>query len=699
MKRIITVLVGLILFANLIVMANGVAIVDAKTPNYLKLISSDIRVDVENQVAIVTSTQKFKNNLADSTKFKYAFPIPEGASATGLRWFMNGKWESANISAQPQDTTLPSGSGGETHFNLTEYLGELPLYFNIKSALPTNSVVTIELKYVQLLKYNFGDVSFIYPNDYRLIQPPDSIDEYLEFNLTSTRTINDIQLLSHSPSTIMNTSNAASIVYESSEGSTDENFNILYSLSTDEFGLFGFSTMLDDSIVYDKEHGSGYFTFVVEPNPKDNTSIIEKVFTLIIDRSGSMSGEKMIQARDAASFIINNLNEDDMFNIIDFESDVHNFSGEHVINSVSNRNRALNYIALLNAGGGTNISGALATSISQYADAGGSTANIIIFFTDGQASAGITSTQGILDHVNNELEKYETEIMLFSFGIGSGANKQLLTLLSANNNGLSKFLENDELEQSITQFYLNIQNPVMLGTQISFASNNISEVFPSPLPSLYKGQQMIVSGRYKNPMDTEITLNGHAFGKPVEYKYQLSLSDTTVEKNHFLTKIWAKQKIENLFVKYYSLDSYSTKADSLKEAILTISLAYGIITEFTSFTDDSNLTDVEEYNSIVNEEVMSKDFQLLGNYPNPFNPSTKIKFSVSKQISGTIFLRIFNSLGQLVKVIEVDLNGQGIYEVAWNGLFQSGQVAPSGMYIYTIDFGNTLLSGKMILMK
>ena len=699
MRKIITVLFTLFLSVNLYVLANGVAIVDAKSPSYLKLISTNVNVVVENQVAIVTSRQIFRNDNYDSTLFKFAFPMPEGASATELSWFINGRWEKANISAQPQDTTLPSGNGGDINANLKEYLGDLPLYFNIKNGIKRDSIITVQLKYVQLLKYDFGNVGFVYPNNYSLIQSTNDIDQYFSFNLTSGRTIDDIQLISHTPKQTQNNSNDALVIYESSSIAADKNFEVNYSLTTTEFGLFGFSTMLNDSIVYDKENGSGYFTFVVEPNPSDNSAIIEKIFTLVIDKSGSMGSQKMMQARDAASFIINNLNPDDKFNIIDFETNVNSFRSTHVVNSTENRNYALNYISGLNAAGGTNISGALSTAISQFASTSNSTANIIIFFTDGQASSGITGTPEILEHVNSEVQKHETEIKLFSFGIGTGANKQLLTLLSSQNNGISQFLGNDELEESITQFYLNIQNPVLLGTTISFSSEAITEVYPNPLPSLYKGQQMIVSGRYTNPVNTEIILNGHALGEAVEYRYELSLSDSTIEKNHFLTKIWAKQKIENLFVKYYSLDSYSPKADSLKEEILTISLAYGIITEFTSFTDESHLTDVEESLVLENDEMIKKDFHLFGNYPNPFNPSTNIKFSVGKHLAGKIYLRIFNSLGQLVRVIEVNVNGQGIYEVTWNGLFETGEVAPSGIYVYSIDFGNTLLSGKMMLLK
>ena len=89
----------------------------------------------------------------------------------------------------------------------------------------------------------------------------------------------------------------------------------------------------------------------------------------------------------------------------------------------------------------------------------------------------------------------------------------------------------------------------------------------------------------------------------------------------------------------------------------------------------------------------------MGNYPNPFNPSTIIKFSVGKDFHDVIKIKIYNSIGELIRVLTININGQGVYEITWDGLTQYGEIAPSDMYIYSIDFGNTILAGKMILMK
>ena len=438
--------------------------------------------------------------------------------------------------------------------------------------------------------------------------------------------------------------------------------------------------------------------FVAEPDPSESADVIDKVFTLIIDRSGSMSGNKIVQARNAAEFIVRHLNEGDKFNIIDFASEVSSFRTEHVDFNSANESAALSYISNLNANGMTNISGAFSTTIPQFNTAPDGTADIIIFFTDGEATAEITDTEGILNHVKNLITQYERNITIFTFGIGDYVNEQLLTLLAAQNNGLAEFLGNDELEEVITQFYLKIRNPVLLNTEVNFSPDVVSEVYPAPLPSLYKGQQMIVAGRYNEAGDVDVILSGKAFGQPVEYQYRLSLADSSLEKYQFLPKVWAKKKIEFLLVQYYSLDPGSEEAENIKNLIIEISIAYGVITEFTSFVG-GDVTSAEEANSNRNHETSLEGYKLLGNYPNPFNPSTTIRFLVGKDFSQLVKIRIYNSIGELIRTLYINVNGEGIYEVVWDGKLENGSTAPSDIYIYVVDIGNILLSNKMILMK
>ena len=286
--------------------------------------------------------------------------------------------------------------------------------------------------------------------------------------------------------------------------------------------------------------------------------------------------------------------------------------------------------------------------------------------------------------------------MIFTFGIGSSVNKQLLTLIATQNNGLSQFLGAEELENVITDFYLQIRNPVLLDTQLFFDPNVLTEVYPNPLPNLFKGQQMILVGRYNEAAPVKLTLDGKAFGNSVEYNYNISLSDSTIQNYQFLPKIWAKKKIEHLLVKYYSLNISSPEAADLKDKIIELSIAYNVITEFTSFT--GGYTSVEDELGQSNS-ISPKDFRLLGNYPNPFNPSTTIRIEILNDIYQSINVNIYNTLGQLVKVLNLNVTGRGFYEINWDGLLDDGNIAKSGVYIYTIQINNTVYANKMMVLK
>jgi len=579
MKKFYIISILFLLFTSSL-FSNGVGIVDNSLPLYVQLINSSVAVYVENQVSVVTTTQEFFNNIEADTSIQYAFPLPEDASATNLRWKINGIWYEAIIAPTGNDTT-GGGGGPDPDPFLLEYLGPTPLYFTIPQILKADSSLIVELSYVQLLPYSFGNVLFNYPNRYTLIQSEPLMEQGLDLVLVSERTIDSIRCPSHPSAFITNNGDTAGVLINLTQASADSNYNIIYSLNLNELGLFSFSTFLDDSASIADTISGGYFVFIVEPEP--SAEVINKVFTLIVDRSGSMSGTKIIQAKNAAQFIVQHLNQGDKFNIVDFSSDVASFSPTHVNYTPENEAAAIAYISGFVANGTTHISGAFDTALPQFGTSNDSTANIIIFLTDGRPTTGITNTQELVAFVDSLVNQLEATIMLNAFGIGNDVNAQLLSLLAANNNGLAEFLRDDELESRISEFYLKIRNPVLLNTQMSFTPNVLYDIYPDPMPNLYIGQQMLAAGRYDEAPPVALTFSGTRFGQAIEYNYDLSLVDTSIVNYQFIPKVWAKKKIENLLVIYYSLDPNSSQAIEIKNQIIWLSIKYGVLSPFTTF--------------------------------------------------------------------------------------------------------------------
>lgn len=98
-----------------------------------------------------------------------------------------------------------------------------------------------------------------------------------------------------------------------------------------------------------------------------------------------------------------------------------------------------------------------------------------------------------------------------------------------------------------------------------------------------------------------------------------------------------------------------------------------------------------------NAQAVIKNFALFQNYPNPFNPTTRIDYEIPT--SGDVDIKIFNINGELVRVFTFSNQSSGRYSVNWDGRNSNNQPVASGMYLYRVSFGNSVLTRKMLLIK
>jgi len=92
-------------------------------------------------------------------------------------------------------------------------------------------------------------------------------------------------------------------------------------------------------------------------------------------------------------------------------------------------------------------------------------------------------------------------------------------------------------------------------------------------------------------------------------------------------------------------------------------------------------------------------FKLAQNFPNPFNPTTIIEYSLSSSDAGYVELRVFNVLGQYVKTLVDKIQGEGFYRVTWDGTDDKGKPVASGVYLYSLKTEKLSASKKMLLLK
>jgi len=123
--------------------------------------------------------------------------------------------------------------------------------------------------------------------------------------------------------------------------------------------------------------------------------------------------------------------------------------------------------------------------------------------------------------------------------------------------------------------------------------------------------------------------------------------------------------------------------------------ANGTVTLETVFGDNNPMND--ELSTDDNFTFMPKEFALLGNYPNPFNPVTTLQFDLD--YLSNVKVTIFNIRGNEVVTLQEGELEQGRHSLQWNASNASGQKVPSGLYLYRVSSDSRTLTGKMLLLK
>ncbi|MBU4487306.1 MAG: T9SS type A sorting domain-containing protein [Candidatus Delongbacteria bacterium] len=158
--------------------------------------------------------------------------------------------------------------------------------------------------------------------------------------------------------------------------------------------------------------------------------------------------------------------------------------------------------------------------------------------------------------------------------------------------------------------------------------------------------------------------------------------------------IWVSGSQGNV---YRSIDrGYSFKSANTLDSSINKIQFFGNTGYF--FGGENSLFKYVEPTGIGNDEMLI-GFMLYQNYPNPFNPETSIKYSVATN-KLKMNLCIFDSKGNKVKEIFRDkIHKEGSYSVSWNGKNDEGKDVGNGLYFYKMQFNNSILTRKMLMLK
>lgn len=529
-----------------------------------------VNIKIEDQYAGTNIDQVFKNDFQRDLEGTYIFPLSNEASITSFSMFVDGERLEGKILEKDKARKIYEDIVRQLRDPaILEYVDRNMFQARVYP-IPAMGEKRIQLKYSEVIRCDSGICKYVYPLEMEKFSPKPLGEVVISVNINSKQPIKSVYSPTHSIEVDRIDDHNVEVSYEANDVKPTKDFELYYTVSEKDFGL--------NLLTFREKDKDGFFMLMVSPKQEiEKDEIIPKDIVFVLDRSGSMSGEKIEQAKNALKFCINNLNREDKFNLITFSSDVDKFADEMLQSEKGNVNDALDFISGITATGGTNIHDALLEALELFSDSG--RAKSIVFLTDGKPTVGTTNIEKIQDAVKDDNEE---DIRIFVFGVGYDVNTHLLDKLSDQNNGASEYVRPEEdIEVKVSNFYTRISNPVLSDVEIKIPKVRADEIFPVRLPDLFKGSQLIVLGRYEDGGDSLIELTGTVGKETKAHTYEVTFPAVD-EDNEFIPRIWATKKIG------YLLDEIRLHGEDeeLIDEIIDLSLEYGIMTPYTSFLVD-----------------------------------------------------------------------------------------------------------------
>ncbi len=263
-----------------------------------------------------------------------------------------------------------------------------------------------------------------------------------------------------------------------------------------------------------------HFEAKADDTPKD--------IVLVLDKSGSMRGEKMEQARQALLYVLKNLPKKDRVGIVVYDSQVLSFR-DHLIEASNQEwmESAKSFVQSLSASGSTNIDQGLevALKLLQSSDR----PSYIVHLSDGIPTVGERDDRQIAANV---VKRNKVRTRLFNFGVGHDVHSRLMNRLSAEGFGQTFFVSPEEnIEGAVSTLYDRLGQPALSDVRWEIVSDRadkavLSDVYPTRVVDLFSGDQTSIAGRFRGSGKAILAVTGK-LGK-TEMRYEQTIDFDSV---------------------------------------------------------------------------------------------------------------------------------------------------------------------------
>lgn len=327
------------------------------------------------------------------------------------------------------------------------------------------------------------------------------------------------------------------------------------------------------TLAHAPSHGDGYTLITLTP-PARRTGSTPRDVTFVIDVSGSMSGNKLRQAKAAGLQLLASLSGADRFRLIAFSNDVEEFRDGWSPVTASTRAQAERWLQELRATGGTNIGGALERALEAETRRG--RLPLVLFMTDGAPTVGERSAERLAARAG----ELRGERRVFTFGIGADVNAALLEQVALDGAGTAHFVRPDEdVERVVGVVAQRLTDPVATDLRIRATGVTLHAVQPAGRLDLFAGQELTVLARYRGAAEhARITITGRSADGPVTWTADARFPARRTS-DAFVGRLWATQRVGWLSAERRR----NGPSHELDAEIRELGERWGIPTELTSY--------------------------------------------------------------------------------------------------------------------
>jgi Ca-activated chloride channel family protein len=528
-----------------------------------------VHVRINGPIAITTVEQEFYNPSQQRLEGTYLFPVPKGGPIDKFSMEIGGKMAEAELlSAEKARKIYEEIVRKMRAPALLEYADRDAFKGRIFPIEP-HSHKRVALTYTQVLRADSGLVRYVYPLNTEKFSAKPLKTVSIKVELETKRPLKSVYSPTHNVEIRRHGSSKATIGFESTNVRPDTDFELFFASDDADVAV--------NLLNYGDGSEDGWFLLLAAPgiDVKKN-QIASKDVAFVLDTSGSMAGDKLLQAKKALQFCVDNLNDGDRFEVIRFSTEVEPLFDRLVNATEENRKRAAAFIKELRPMGGTAIDEALRKALELRPEKS-DRPYVIIFLTDGRLTIGVTSEEQIVSAVS---KASAANIRVFCYGIGSDVNTHLLDKIAEATRAFSQYvLADEDIEVKVSSFFSKINAPVLTEVKLNFSGDvRVSRIYPSPLPDLYRGEQLIVAGRYTGGGDATVVIEGTVNGALKTFRYNVKFPARDTE-NDFIPRLWAMRRIGFLLEEIRLRGESSEWRDEVTE----LARKFGIVTPYTAY--------------------------------------------------------------------------------------------------------------------